>query len=76
MDRQYGMNKKMAILCYQVLCGTIVAGAMHFSPGDMNSSVTPVVGGLMVGASQVACLLLTGRTLGGQLCVFRAVLTR
>jgi hypothetical protein len=70
MDHEYGVNRRLAILGYQVLCGTIVAGAMHFAPGDLKSLVPPIVGGILVGGSQAASLVLTGRTLGRELCIF------
>ena len=66
LDCELGINdKRLAILCYQVVCGTIVAGALNFKPGDASVLVPPVVGGLLVGASQAASLMLTGRSLGG-----------
>jgi hypothetical protein len=57
----------LAILAYEAVCSAIVAGAMHFAPGgDETSLVPPVLGGLLVGASQAMSLLLTSRPLGGE----------
>jgi hypothetical protein len=69
-EEQLGVNRSLAIVGYQALCGAIVAGAMHFLPGNFNSLVHPVVGGLCIGASQAATLVLTGRTLGGWFCLY------
>lgn len=59
----------MAVLFYQVACGTIVAGALNFKPGNASALVPPVIGGLLVGASQAASLVLTGRSLGGEFSI-------
>jgi hypothetical protein len=43
----------------------IVAGAAYFAPGDRKYLVSPYFGGLLIGGSQAANLVLTGNALGG-----------
>jgi hypothetical protein len=60
-------SKQSAILGYEAVCASIVAGAVLLFPADKKSLVSPILGGLLVGLSQAANLLLTGNALGGTL---------
>ena len=45
---------------------SIVGGATYLFPGNGKYLVTPLRGGLLIGASQAANLILTGNGLGGK----------
>lgn len=60
----YGVGESEAILAYEVLCGAILGTMAYFAPADAQGLVPGAVGGVLIGVSQTASLLLTGNTLG------------
>jgi hypothetical protein len=60
----YGIGEKEAVLAFEAFCAAILATVMYFAPGDGKVLVPGVVGGVLIGSSQAASLLLTGNTLG------------
>jgi len=58
------ITEKRGLLIYEALCLGILSTATFFAPGKGNVLLPPVVGGLLIGASQLASLVLTGNALG------------
>ncbi|KAK0120284.1 hypothetical protein ONS95_011690 [Cadophora gregata] len=53
-----------ATAVYEAMCLGMIGTLMHYFPDKVDLLSLPVVGGLLIGFSQVASLLLTGGTLG------------
>lgn len=64
VHQTYGLGENAAILMYEALCAAILGAVVYFAPGEGRALVPGVVGGVLIGASQAASLLLTGNTLG------------
>jgi uncharacterized membrane protein YedE/YeeE len=62
--QRLGVSQGGAVVAYIALCAAVVAIASSLVPGDRQVLVAPVVGGLLIGGSQAANLILTGNTLG------------
>jgi len=59
------ITESQAVLVYEGFCVAIVAVASFFAPGRPGTAiVSPVLGGLLIGASQAVSLALTGKMLG------------
>jgi uncharacterized membrane protein YedE/YeeE len=59
-----GVDPGRALALYEALCLSIVAAVGYWAPETHEVLVPSVVGGLLIGGSQVASLFLTGNTLG------------
>lgn len=62
--QRLGVSQGGAVVAYIALCAAVVAIASSLVPGDRQVLVAPVVGGLLIGGSQAANLILKGNTLG------------
>jgi uncharacterized membrane protein YedE/YeeE len=63
---RYNVRKGQAVLVYEGLCVAILGGVSWFTRGMEEREVllSPVVGGVLIGASQLSSLVLTGDSLG------------
>jgi uncharacterized membrane protein YedE/YeeE len=59
-----GIDAWTGLTLYEILCMTLVAGAVYIYPTDDPSLVNPVLGGILIGLSQFTSLLLTSSSLG------------
>lgn len=59
-----GTGKGSGLLGFEALCWGFIAAASYFSSSPKASLVNPIVGGLLIGGSQLTSLALTGNTLG------------
>lgn len=64
VHQTYGLGENEAILAYEAFCVAILATVAYFAPGDGAVLLPGAVGGVLIGGSQAASLLLTGNTLG------------
>lgn len=64
VHQTYGFRESEAILAYEAFCATVLGTVAYFAPGEGKTLVPAVVGGVFIGCSQAASLLLTGNTLG------------
>ncbi|KAG9233291.1 hypothetical protein BJ875DRAFT_464545 [Amylocarpus encephaloides] len=59
-----GFSNLTALALYEVFLVGMVTGVVHFFPRNNPSLVDPVLGGALIGVSQLTSLLLTSSTLG------------
>jgi uncharacterized membrane protein YedE/YeeE len=64
VHQSYGLGENEAILAYEAFCVAILATVAYFAPGDGEVLLPASVGGILIGLSQAASLLLTSNTLG------------
>lgn len=63
-----GMNASTAILLFEAMCIAMILGTRYFVPTKVETYLDPVAGGLLVGAAQLATLLLTKAPVGVSTC--------
>jgi hypothetical protein len=61
---QLGFTKISAISFYEGLCAALLGLSSLLAPGDREVILPPIVGGLLIGGSQLTSVMLTGNTLG------------
>jgi uncharacterized membrane protein YedE/YeeE len=64
VPQRVGTNAWTGLAAYELLCSSLVAGAVYTFPRDDPSLVNPILGGILIGVSQFTSLLLTSSTLG------------
>lgn len=64
VHQKCGLGEAEAILAYEAFCAAIFGTVVYFAPADGRALVPGAAGGVLIGASQAASLLLTGNTLG------------
>lgn len=62
--QKLGVKEISAVLGYQAACFSVVLAAMRFLPDSQGRLLNPLVGGLLMGSSQLISLVLTSNTLG------------
>jgi uncharacterized membrane protein YedE/YeeE len=58
------VDAKLVLLAFEGICASIVATSTAYGPRSPNGVLSPVVGGLLMGGSQLTSVLLTKNTLG------------
>lgn len=63
-----GLDANTAILMFEGMCISMILAARYFMPGKTETFLDPIVGGLVIGAAQLAALFLTKAPVGVSTC--------
>jgi uncharacterized membrane protein YedE/YeeE len=58
------IDPNLALLAFEGMCASVVAASSLYGPSSPNSWLSPIVGGVLIGGSQLTSVLLTKSTLG------------
>jgi uncharacterized membrane protein YedE/YeeE len=61
---KYNFDINYVILAYEVLCAAVIGLVSALGPGSSYTSLSPIVGGIMLGGAQAASLILTSNPVG------------
>lgn len=68
LPAKFGMNPNVALVIFDGMCISMILAARYIIPSQSKTFLDPVVGGGLIGAAQLAALLLTGSPVGVSTC--------
>ncbi|KAJ6119765.1 hypothetical protein N7523_004045 [Penicillium sp. IBT 18751x] len=68
LPAKFGVDPNTALLMFEGMCICLILAARYFAPCQVETFLDPVVGGMLIGAGQLATLILTKSPVGVSTC--------
>ncbi|KAJ5340234.1 hypothetical protein N7541_009358 [Penicillium brevicompactum] len=65
---KFGVDPDTALLMFEGMCVCLILAAIYFVPCQVETFLDPVIGGMLIGAAQLATLILTKSPVGVSTC--------